>query len=136
MENVLTPAFIQPSTAMFITGSYHFRTYMRGSFLIKCLAFASALLLASPHAPAMAASDEDLQTLGMYYETDDLIVSATRNPKPISQAAENITIVTAAEIEMMGAHTLVDVFANITGIQASDMGGPGLFNQFIIQGAN
>jgi vitamin B12 transporter len=110
---------------------------MRGSFLIKCLAFAFALLLlASPRAPALAASDEDLQTLGMYYETDDLIVSATRNPKPLSQAAENITIVTAAEIEMMGAHTLVDVLANVSGIQASDMGGPGLFNQFLIQGAN
>lgn len=110
---------------------------MRGSFLIKCLAFASALLLlASPHAPALAASDEDLQTLGMYYKTDDLVVSATRNPKPLSQAAENITIVTAAEIEMMGAHTLVDVLANVSGIQASDMGGPGLFNQFLIQGAN
>ncbi|MGA2150802.1 MAG: TonB-dependent receptor plug domain-containing protein, partial [Geobacteraceae bacterium] len=100
---------------------------MRGSFLIKCLAFASALLLlASPHAPALAASDEDLQTLGMYYKTDDLVVSATRNPKPLSQAAENITIVTAAEIEMMGAHTLVDVLANVSGIQVSDRGGPGL----------
>ncbi|MGA2152646.1 MAG: TonB-dependent receptor, partial [Geobacteraceae bacterium] len=42
----------------------------------------------------------------------------------------------AAEIEMMGAHTLVDVLENVSGIQASDMGGPGLFNQFIIQGAN
>jgi vitamin B12 transporter len=110
---------------------------MRGSFLIKCLAFASALLLLAPHlSPALAASDEDLQTLGMYYETNDLVVSATRNPKPLSQAAENITIVTAAEIEMMGAHTLVDVLANVSGIQASDMGGPGLFNQFLIQGAN
>ncbi|MGD0842912.1 MAG: TonB-dependent receptor [Geobacteraceae bacterium] len=110
---------------------------MRGSFLIKCLAFASALLLlASPHAPALAASDEDLQTLGMYYKTDDLVVSATRNPKPLSQAAENITIVTAAEIEMMGAHTLVDVLANVSGIQVSDRGGPGLFNDFSIQGAD
>ena len=110
---------------------------MRGSFLLKYLAFASALLLlASPHSPAMAASDEDLQTLGMYYEKEDLVVSATRNPKPLSQSAENITIVTAAEIEMMGAHTLVDVFANIPGIQASDLGGPGFFNDFSIQGAD
>ena len=34
-------------------------------------------------------------------------------------------LITAAEIEMMGAHTLVDVFANVPGIQSSDRGGPG-----------
>ena len=76
-----------------------------------------------------------MQTLGMYYEPDDLVVSATRNPKPISQSAENITIITAKEIEMMGAHTLVDVFANVPGIQAADQGGPGHFSDFSIQGA-
>jgi vitamin B12 transporter len=94
------------------------------------------LLLAFVHGPARAASDEDMQTLGMYYEPDDLVVTATRNPKPLSQAAENITIITAKDIEMMGAHTLVDVFANIPGIQASDQGGPGTFNEFIVWGAS
>ncbi len=108
---------------------------MRGSFRKICLASA-LLLLACSLSPAMAASDEDLQTLNMYYEADDLVVSATRNPKPLSQAAENITVITASEIEMMGAHTLVDVLATVPGIQASDMGGPGLFNEFSIQGAN
>ena len=110
---------------------------MHGSFRKYCLAFASALFfLSHPLLPAIADSGEDLQTLSMYYEAEDLVVSATRNPKPLSQAAENITIVTASEIEMMGAHTLVDVLANVSGIQASDMGGPGLFNEFSIQGAN
>jgi vitamin B12 transporter len=110
---------------------------MRRNFIKLYLAFFSAiLLLVSPISNAFAASDEDLQTLGMYYEANDLVVSATRNPKPLSQAAENITVITAKEIEMMGAHTLVDVFANVPGIQASDMGGPGLFNEFFIQGAN
>ena len=110
---------------------------MRGSFRNLCLAFASALLfLSSLLSPAQASSSEDLETLGMYYEADDLVVSATRNPKPISQSAENITVITASQIEMMGAHTLVDVLATVPGIQASDMGGPGLFNEFSIQGAN
>jgi vitamin B12 transporter len=94
------------------------------------------LFLASLHGPAIAASDEDMQTLGMYYEPNDLVVTATRNPKPLSQAAENITIITAKEIEMMGAHTLVDVFANVPGIQASDQGGPGTNNDFFIWGAS
>jgi vitamin B12 transporter len=93
------------------------------------------LLLTFLHGPAMAASDEDMQTLGMYYEPNDLVVTATRNPKPLSQAAENITIITATEIEMMGAHTLVDVLANVPGIQAADQGGPGFVSDFFIQGA-
>ncbi|HEX2769409.1 MAG TPA: TonB-dependent receptor, partial [Geobacteraceae bacterium] len=108
---------------------------MRGIFIKICLIFAPALLfLASLHSPALAASDEDLQTLGMFYEPNDLVVSATRNPKPLSQAAENITIITAKEIEMMGAHTLVDVLANVPGIQVNDRGGPGNFDDFYIQG--
>ncbi len=110
---------------------------MRGNFLKRCPILISALFFfAFTRSPAQAAFDLDLQTLGMYYEAKDLVVSATRNPKPLSQAAENITVITAAEIEMMGAHTLVDVLANVPGIQASDMGGAGLFNEFSIQGAN
>ncbi len=109
---------------------------MRGNIMKMVLVLSSALLIASIHSLSFAASGEDLQTLGMYYEANDLVVSATRNPKPLSQAAENITIITAKEIEMMGAHTLVDVFANVPGIQASDRGGPGLFTDFSIQGAD
>jgi vitamin B12 transporter len=109
---------------------------MRGIIIKMCLILSSALLIASIHSFALAASDEDMQTLGMYYKADDLVVSATRNPKPISKSAENITVITAKEIEMMGAHTLVDVLAKVAGIQASDMGGPGFFNEFSIQGAD
>jgi vitamin B12 transporter len=93
------------------------------------------LLLAVLLGPALAASDEDTQTLGMFYEPSDLVVTATRNPKPLSQSAENITIITAKEIEMMGAHTLVDVLANVPGIQAADQGGPGYYSDLFIQGA-
>ncbi|HTG81383.1 MAG TPA: TonB-dependent receptor [Geobacteraceae bacterium] len=96
----------------------------------------ACVLFASLRTPVFAATDEDLQTLGMFYEGTDLVVSATRNPKPISQTAENVTVVTAADIEMMGAHTLVDVLANIPGIQAADRGGPGAFADFTIQGAD
>lgn len=98
--------------------------------------FASTLLLlTSLQRTVLAASDEDMQTLGMYYEPDDLVVTATRNPKPISQSAENITVITAKEIEMMGAHTLVDVLKNVPGIQTTDRGGLGTLDDFYIQGA-
>jgi vitamin B12 transporter len=93
------------------------------------------LFLASLQGPAIAASGEDMQTLGMYYEANDLVVTATRNPKPLSQAAENITIITAKDIEMMGAHTLVDVLATVPGIQTNERGGLGSFDDFYVQGA-
>ncbi len=94
------------------------------------------VLLASLNAPALAAPDEDLQTLEMFYEGNDLVVSATRAPKPISQTAENITVITAAEIEMMGAHTLADVLNNVSGIVTNDRGSIGTFSGLSIQGAD
>ncbi|HEY6873554.1 MAG TPA: TonB-dependent receptor [Geobacteraceae bacterium] len=99
--------------------------------------FLCALMaLAGLRTPAFADPDEDLQTLGMFYEGKDLAVSATRNPKPISQTAENITVITAADIEMMGAHTLLDVLNNVPGIQTDDRGSVGTFGGFTIQGAD
>jgi vitamin B12 transporter len=102
---------------------------------ICALLFSAFALLLVVYGEARAETGSDLQTLELFYEGKDLSVSATRSPKPLSQTAENVTIVTSAEIEMMGAHTLVDVLANIPGIQASDRGGPGNFFDFSIQGA-
>jgi vitamin B12 transporter len=106
-------------------------------FLKKVLTiFFPTLLLSSFCGSALAVSDEDMQTLGMYYEPNDLVVSATRSPKPLSQSAENITVVTAKEIEMMGAHSLVDVLSNVPGIQINERGGLGSFDDFYVQGAD
>jgi vitamin B12 transporter len=101
-----------------------------------CSILLCAVLCVSLQTPAIAAPDDDLQTLGMFYEGKDLVVSATRNPKPISQTAENISVITAAEIEMMGAHTLVDVLATVPGIQTAQRGGLGFLDEFSIQGAD
>jgi len=103
---------------------------------IRSILFSTLVLSACLHTPAHAAPDEDLQTLGMFYEGKDLVASATRNPKPISQTAENITVITAADIEMMGAHTLPDVLNNISGLLTFDRGGLGTFGGFSIQGAD
>jgi vitamin B12 transporter len=107
------------------------RCFLKKVFFITLL----PLLLLSSGGPALAAFEEDMETLGLYYDSKDLVVSATRNPRPISQSAENITVITARDIENMGAHTLVDVFANVPGIQTSDQGGPGTNWEFIIWGA-
>ncbi len=67
--------------------------------------------------PAVAAqSREELQTLQLFYKDNDLVVSATRNPKPLSQVAENITVVTAGEIEAMNAHSVAEVLNRVPGM--------------------
>ena len=103
------------------------------TFCIFCCALAVLVFFRTP---ALAAPDEDLQTLEMFYEGKDLAVSATRAPKPLSQTAENVTVVTAAEIEMMGAHTLTDVLNNVPGLQTDDQGSIGTFTGVTIQGSD
>jgi len=65
---------------------------------------------------SFAQSEEEMQVLQMFYKEKDLVVSATRNPKPISQVAENITVITAKDIENMNAHTVADVLNRIPGL--------------------
>jgi vitamin B12 transporter len=67
--------------------------------------------------PAYAQDEEELQILQMFYKEEELVVTPTRYPKPISQTAENITVVTAEQIEAMNAHTLTDVLNTIPGVQ-------------------
>lgn len=109
------------------------RNFHRKICSIVACAFAALLLL--PH-QARSETDSDLQTLEMFYEGKDLTVSATRSPKPLAQTAENITVVTAAEIETMGAHTVLDVLQNVSGLMLDDeRGSLGTWTGFSIQGA-
>ena len=72
---------------------------------------------AENRAPASGHSKEVIEDLLMFWEERDLYVqSATRHEKPISQVAENITVVTAKEIEDMNAHNLSEVLNRVTGV--------------------
>ena len=69
---------------------------------------------------AFAQSEEEMQILRLFYKEKDLVVvSPTRYPKPISQSAENITVVTAKDIEDMNAHTVAEVLNRVPGIFVS-----------------
>jgi len=85
---------------------------------------------------AFAQSEEEMQILRLFYKEKDLVVvSPTRYPKPISQAAENITVITAKDIENMNAHTVTEVLNRVPGIFVSfnqDFGAISLLN---IQGS-
>jgi len=83
-----------------------------------------------------ADNTEEMQVLQLYYHEDDLVVTATRTPKSISQVAENITIVTAEDIRTMNAHTVADVLNTVTGIQLANNTGPGSVAYVSIQGSD
>jgi vitamin B12 transporter len=85
---------------------------------------------------ASAQSEEEMNILRMIYREKDLVVTPTRSAKPMSQVAENVTVVTAAEIEAINAHTLTDVLYHVTGVQMDISGGPGSRTSASIQGSN
>ena len=70
--------------------------------------------------PAWCDESRQLQTemdeLGLYLGADQLVEVATGSPKPMSQVAENITIITAEEIEAMNAHTVGEVLNRVNGL--------------------
>ena len=107
----------------------------RNILIICFFLFFSALPLFLFCHSSFAQSEEEMQVLQMFYKEKDLVVSATRNPKPISQVAENITVVTAKEIENMNAHTVADVLNRVPGLfiaHNQDFGAPSLLQ---IQGS-
>ncbi len=85
------------------------------------------IFLAPFNEKAIAATEDEMAVLQMLYAEDELlIVSSSREEKPMSQVAENITVITKEEIESINAHTLVDVLHYIPGVQIDMVrGGPG-----------
>ncbi len=103
----------------------------RGTAICACL-FALTL---GPAASVFAQSQEEMDILQMIYKDKDL-VTPTRSPKPVSQVAENITVIDAEEIEAINAHTLSDVLLYVTGVQMDNLGGPGSVTNAYIQGSD
>lgn len=94
----------------------------------------SALLLLQVAGAAWG--DDDLSSLELYNGPDTEIIAGSRSPRPASQTAENITVVTAKEIESINAHTLNDVLHSVTGVQVEMNRTPGTISNFHVQGAN
>jgi len=85
-------------------------------------------------APARGEED-DLRSLELYNGEAVDVVSADRSPRPASQTAENITVVTASEIAALNAHTLTDVLYTITGVQIEMLRTPGVIANVEVQGS-
>ncbi|MDO8722366.1 MAG: TonB-dependent receptor [Syntrophales bacterium] len=88
----------------------------------RCLLNTGILLIAvfltviSFYQTATAQSPEEIQSLRLFYKEDELVISATRHPKPLSQVAENITVITSEEIEAMNAHTVAEALNRVPGL--------------------
>jgi vitamin B12 transporter len=86
----------------------HTKTIMSLFYVIFTIAY--------PCHYAAAQTQEEMKILYMFYKEKELVVTPTRNPKPISQVAENITVITSQEIEAMNAHTVAEVLNRVTGL--------------------
>jgi vitamin B12 transporter len=73
------------------------------------------LLAVSP--PVYGYSEEEMETLQMFYGEGELVTTSTRSEKPVFHVAENITVITADDIEGMNAHTVLDVLYWVPGVQ-------------------
>lgn len=100
-------------------------------------ALPTVLFLALLLTPVLVWGEENSEdTLGLFTAWQEQSSTASRAPKPLSQTAENVTVVTAQEIEALNAHTLADILDTIPGIQVEHNGGPGITAYPHIQSSN
>lgn len=99
-------------------------------------AFLMGICLTLSLYPYPAWGDDGEETLNLFNAWQGEPATASRAPKPLSRTAENVTVVTARDIEAINAHTLADVLATIPGIQTDQRGGPGGVTFTTIQSSN
>jgi vitamin B12 transporter len=104
--------------------------------LLPKTTFLLVVLVFSCSCRVYAQPEREQNTLEMFYEEDDVVVTPSRYPKSISRVAENVTIVTADQIKAINAHTVTDVLNTVTGVQVAAWGGPGSFSDVLIEGSD
>jgi vitamin B12 transporter len=105
------------------------------SALVQIGPFLTATLCLLLSVSPARCEEDDLQSLELYNGASVEMVSAGRSPRPASQTAENITVVTASEIAALNAHTLSDVLFTIPGVQLQMLRTPGTVTNVEIQGS-
>lgn len=101
--------------------------------IVLHILFPLIFLVALPQGALAEAQDETLALLGQPQPADPI---AGRLPRQLSRTAENTTVITAAEIEALNAHTLIDILATIPGIQMENQVGSANLTNTRIQGSN
>ena len=103
------------------------------SFLHSLRAFLTAICLIIVFSPSQAWSDDNEDTLGLFNAWTGISSTASRGAKPLSQTAENVTVITAKEIELLNAHTLADILETLPGVQIQQLSAPGSTAYVFIQ---
>lgn len=106
-------------------------------FLLALLLWGQSASAALTDNNVKIASNSGQYDLTMHFSEDELVETASRYAKPISQVAENITVITAKEIAAMHVHTVAEVLEQVAGstitFYGHDFGSNAHLN---IQGAN
>jgi vitamin B12 transporter len=103
---------------------------------LRAVLTALGLIACLAPGPLWAGDGEEEDTLALFSAWQEGASGATRSPKPLSQTAENITVVTATEIASLNAHTLADILDMVPGLQLAHNGGPGILAYTQIQSAS
>lgn len=102
-------------------------SFVLSLFIVFSIIFTACFLGTSYAADSAdkSADSKDTETVSMEallnMDIKDLmnvqVSSATRSLIPLSETAENITVITAKDIEFMNAHTLAEALNYVTGVQ-------------------
>lgn len=84
------------------------------------LSVAIALFLHCFFVTAVFAEDRDL---ALFFKDSTMVETVSRHPKPLVEVAENVSLVTAAQIRAMNAHTLYEVLNRVPGLYVGFNGG-------------
>ena len=103
--------------------------------MLQKMLFTLLPFLFSGAVTVFADDDNSLDTLGFVDKSEATLVSTAGIPRPTSKIAENITIITAADISRLNAHTLAEVLQTVPGIQLDYLQTPSTQSYFNIQGA-
>ncbi|MBV5307286.1 MAG: TonB-dependent receptor [Desulfobulbaceae bacterium] len=76
----------------------------------------SSLLAALLCSVPVAKAGEGDPLLAMYFDDTQMVEVATRAAKPITQVAENVTVITAKEIDAIHAQSLPEVLNRVAGV--------------------
>ncbi len=85
----------------------------RTGLILFCLPLLCTAALAGP----LRAADDGEGLMALYFDKNELVESASHIQKPISQVAENVTIITADEIGRLNAHSMYEVLERVAGVE-------------------
>lgn len=102
--------------------------------ILKNLFFELLILLAISAIPVYAV-DGSIEFPELNGTSENSVSETGKSTRPTSKIAENITIITAADISRLNAHTLADILQTIPGIQLDYLRTPSTFTFFNVQGA-